>query len=55
MLVVRAIGRIIEILLKILSNVSEPRLTEDGHSHTAGSDLSADFMGDGTLVGAAVP
>lgn len=29
-------------------------LTEDGHGDTAGSDLSADFVGDGALVGAAI-
>lgn len=34
--------------------VSGQRLTEDGDSRYADSDLSADFVGDGALVGAAV-
>lgn len=34
--------------------LTRQRLTEDGDSHAADSDLSADFVGDGALVGAAV-
>lgn len=34
--------------------MSEVRLTKDSNSHAADSDLSADFMGDGALIGATV-
>lgn len=35
-------------------NLKHGWLTKDIHSHSAGSDLSAQYVGDWTLIGAAV-